>query len=558
MRARPSSVSYPFDRTKRMTNATTAAAMLAAIGLFSLQPSPAVADADSAGGRPTRPLVVLNAAGVDRLLQNADALCKLGQRPDLSLALRAAVSLPTAGLKGVDRSRPFGMMLVIDAGEVPEPVAVYYVPVAKSDVFLAMLKGAGATVEKQAGERTCQVTFHGSRWAVALRNGYAFFASKSKSLRHDFGDPARRFQRLSQSYDLAARVDFDAVPRELKWMLLDYFRARAENDLQRRGRESMADFRLRRAIGRASLSLFESLLTDGRSATLGLSLRRPAAKAELELRVAARSGTPLAASLQHAAVRPQFAVNKPGERGLAVAGSLIPPRPMWACIDAWLRVATGQPLPGRRTGTGPPTEDRDLLQLIGDDVANSGLQVGSWTIPAGTGLPVLVAAAALPNAGKTAPAVRRFLEGLKRAGMLKSLGKERRRQDGLVLQRLTWAGSEVSSGLVAVAKQTVWFAVGRGDLTQTLLAEIRSRQQRGESVRSGRNARLFDFTARWSLLRRLLGAGGPAAAATSPSADRIELEVQRRKSELVLRCACEADVVRAASRALLQRFAAKR
>ncbi|MCH7987892.1 MAG: hypothetical protein IID46_01940, partial [Planctomycetes bacterium] len=245
------------------------------------------------------PLFVLNCAGAARILDDLDTVCRSVKRGELALAVRAVLAL-SGDLKGIDRTRPFGLMTFINAGEVPEPVAVAYVPITSFDDLRQTLKKISQVTLSADQDRdgTYALETPVGTFRLVRRGKYIFIARQSLSLKRHFGDPAQRFATLTRRHDLAVEFRLSAVPTGMKTMILDYLRAGVDSKLRSQRDESLQQRRFRRDATLAAVSLFERILLDGERMTFGWNLSKQHIRAKLELQLVARPGTRLALQLK--------------------------------------------------------------------------------------------------------------------------------------------------------------------------------------------------------------------------------------------------------------------
>ena len=104
------------------------------------------------------------------MLEDSDRLFAPMKRTDLAVGFKVALALSTNGLKGVDRKRPLGLMTVIDSGEVPEPVAVVYLPITTAKEFLASLTAIKVGVAPVRNGYA--LTWNGDRYALRIHRRY--------------------------------------------------------------------------------------------------------------------------------------------------------------------------------------------------------------------------------------------------------------------------------------------------------------------------------------------------------------------------------------------------
>jgi len=569
-----------------MTHSLRTAVIAVLIGLSAVQFGPAAESTASARAPATqsreRPLVVLNLAGIDRLLADVDGLAKQTRRRDLSLKMRGIVSLSTAGLKGIDRKRPLGFMTYIDPGEAPEPVMIVYVPVTKNADFLTMLKAAGYRVGRTDDDRSRCVMIGRSRWCFTFQHNYAFFARKQKSLRRSFLNPRDAFRDLTDRYDVALRIQLGAVPDGMKHMILDYLRAGAEQERRRRA-EAAADRQLHNTLTTTFLAGLHSLFRDGRNFDVGFTYAKPDGAAKVEISLKAKAGSPLASQL--AAIRGNgraMRFSPSAQPPLFLQHSATLPKSLQTIVDAFMNRETDSRKPQAGDVRPERWQNSPALRKLLAVLIHTGPQFAVWAssgkAPAGRVVPALVAVVAGTNTARQAELSAKLLDSLKQlkqSGLIDSLQTERHRRGKTIRHRISWGaeaehrktGAPFSKALVAVGPSQIWVVVGTGQLESTLAREKQRVQLRRSSARTGtahtgneaaqtEAQHLFELVVRWAVLKSLLDGRWnvswqtlhAAPSAETADADRLHIRVTQGGHRLVLQAVLEADVVEQLSR----------
>lgn len=488
------------------------------------------------------PLFVANVAAADRLLNGSDRLFRLIERRDLGLAFKATLALSTNGLKGVDRKRPLGLMTLIDPGEAPEPVGVIYLPITSRKDLLESL--AAIKVGVKPDGKTYALKWNGDGYAMRIAHRYAFIARQKKSLQRGFGNPAVDFAPLSK-HDVAVRIRFDSVPVGMRWMVLDYVRASAEIGLRRGPREALADHRLRQSLGMLALAGLTELLRDGASLTIGGRLEKSPRPATLELRIAARQGTPLARGL--ADLTPAGAKTSATQKaGNAAVINWKPPASLKPVADSLVGVTIKSGGKGGKAAAG-------IWATLRDPWFDSGIRV---TVRASGESPSVVVQVGTPEKPKNAD-LQKLLTGLQQSGVIAAVKPNAVRNPRGVFHRFELAGKRGElSGLLGASGESVWLAIGRAGVERALKAKPpkpAAKKPDGEA--------LFQLSIRWAALRAAL-ANDPAfwtelgkpTPAGKPSTDRVHLSVARKGNELIVRAQLEDEALRGFLKLMAGRF----
>lgn len=247
-----------------------------------------------------RPLVVVSAASVDRLLEDVETVAVSADRRDLFETLKGLLA-NVGNFEGADRTKPAGVFVFLSGGLPPKPEPVGFVPVANAETFLKTIAfGPIRTkpVEGKAGRHEL-VGPEGSAF-LQFQGAHAFIAPKGVSLDRTFPDPQTMTAELAAKYDLAARVDLGAIPEGLKSLALGMIRTRAEADQQKAAQKPNAtadEIRLQKEMSDTAVEAIESAVKSGKEIVLGLEVNRTSKTATLEARFVTESkGTAPAAA----------------------------------------------------------------------------------------------------------------------------------------------------------------------------------------------------------------------------------------------------------------------
>jgi hypothetical protein len=499
---------------------------------------------------PAQPIVVVNTAGFDRLLGSADGLLTMVERPELSFALRGLLAVSTNGLKGIDHKRPFGVMTFINAGETPEPVGVVYVPVTTGPEFLASLKALEYSVKPATGlPGGYRVSAGKQEFAVLIRTKYAFLARSLGSLQRDFGDPSARFAVLSRDFDVCIRFQLDSTPAGLKAMVLDYVRASAEMGFEIRRGETVPRHKLRKAVGRAFLSGFEEIVRDGQTVTVGLKVSQDAAALQLEARLVARAGSPLANGLNDLKAAGKQTAVPPGppSADFRFAANWKPPASLVPIFNAFVAA-----LPKRTDGRA----DDATWRLLQRGLFATGIRLVAWSAGGQTNQPATLAVLSFPSAQAAASQVDGALAAFRARGIVRTENVTVVPKSAAQVRRVTWPAG-TTAGAVAVLRSTAWVAVGRGKILTLLQQQMNAvaAPRRNPPKSLLRPGDLLHVAGNWSTLTSLLqGSVLPAEKHRASHLERFELTVTHKSNSLVLRAVMPPTAVRATAAPVLKRL----
>ena len=260
------------------------------------------------------PIVVVNAASVDRVMGDLDYLFGSVDRKDMIDVINGMLD-KVGQLKGVRRDQPVGVMLFLEPGIPPRPVAVTYVPCGEPSALLeTIVASIPNMVLRESGE---------GRWAfyrdlddsddsptanfhLQVTDGYAFLCSEELTLNRELPRPDVDFAALSTRYDLCIDFRPENIPPGMRELFLSIVRTRTQAELQKRDQESDVLYAFRKAQGMNNLRVVEAILKETKTITVGLDVSTTNRKAVFEVLVNAVDNSQFLKSLQKLASEPSY------------------------------------------------------------------------------------------------------------------------------------------------------------------------------------------------------------------------------------------------------------
>lgn len=241
------------------------------------------------------PLIVINIASVERLLNQAVFAFETAGKPEYSEAIGSGLARVN-DLKGLKRSQATGLMVYLN-GLSPELVA--YVPIENAEELMKTVT-LGPVTTKKIDDNRFEISAPNTTLYVKVQGAYAFISNAEESLDRDIPDPARLTGRLSASYDVAATVKLKTIDPVTKDLILSIMRANSENDMQRRDNEPEGAWRFRKAAGTRNMEVLEQVLKQGEELTIGWTVLPEEKAAAFEVVVIAEPGSEMAAYMNEA------------------------------------------------------------------------------------------------------------------------------------------------------------------------------------------------------------------------------------------------------------------
>lgn len=535
---------------------------------------------------PQIPLVVIHVASVERLLGDVDYLFKTAGRPELSEVVSGLVENNLGDLKGMDRGKPFGLMLFLKSGLTPRPTPVGFLPVNSIDDLMKTVS-RGPLKAKKVDGKDDRYDLVGPRrtFQVRLLDGFAFVGNDEEIMDGELPDPVRMTEQLSSRYDIAASVNLKSMPEGMKAVFLDFLRASAETELQRRDDEPEGRHRLRRANGLSLLELIDQLLTQGENLTVGWNTSEKSRNAVVEFHVNAAPDSKLAKYLKDIGGKRSY-FSSLLNRHVPLTASL-----SWMMdargkkvLDELLKVAQEQlssQLPGNQDGTkGADADDsvRRLFKPLAATAQNGHADFFVQFIGEPPGKFVLIGGMRVVDADALGLAVTDILRRIADSPNLADLklnadshqgiafhrieGKKIRRQD----ERLYGKKPGLFFG---AGGNAVWFAVGGDNAMPELKKAMDQVAERSENAADGR-----DSNAPLQIVANLsswVGLDGPADAGTGPQpvrelareafskgADRLRIDIRPTDNGARLRIELDEGFIRLIGLGLARRYDRRR
>lgn len=230
-----------------------------------------------AAGEPV--VAVGTCAGIDRLRRNLELIEMLGDMPGLRSMFEGAVAKLTGGrgLIGIDAARPWGVIYLGSERRSP-----FLVPCSDFNSLTETLATIDRCRSNDLGDGSFEIQAPGGSYFIRQSGSYALIARTAEDLHDVPANPNQFFDDLHQSYDVAARIYWHAIPAEKRAQMIEQVRTSLGRHLPGRGEWTSA-FTKGTAAAAAQLERAIMWLERTDTITLGSRLDEASQKASVDL-----------------------------------------------------------------------------------------------------------------------------------------------------------------------------------------------------------------------------------------------------------------------------------
>ena len=261
---------------------------------------------------PQLPILVVNIASIDRVLTDVDYMFQAAERPDMMNLVTGFITNTIGDLKGMNRQKPFGVMLFLAPGLPPIPTPVVYVPVDGIEELMKIVEAGPVKPRKVDGKEGHYELNGGGRrgqkFYCVIKNGYAYLTNDSNKhmLEAALPEPAAIAEPMAAKHDLGVAVLVKNIPLTIRTVLLAFLRQSTEAQLQQRDSESEAAYKMRRANGLSTVEFIEQMMTQCEQIQFGIDASKERKNVEIELLMDATPDSELAKHSKNLAGRKSY------------------------------------------------------------------------------------------------------------------------------------------------------------------------------------------------------------------------------------------------------------
>jgi len=152
---------------------------------------------------PPRPIATITLSGLENSLDDIAWMFDEADRPDMVEVINSFLADKAGNLKGVDRTRPMGIMLFLQESLPPRPIPVAYIPVDNiSDLIKTLDLGPLKPKKVEGTENRYELGGGRRSQHVLVRDGYLYMSrNEDYATREDLPIPADFTPPHTSKYD---------------------------------------------------------------------------------------------------------------------------------------------------------------------------------------------------------------------------------------------------------------------------------------------------------------------------------------------------------------------
>jgi hypothetical protein len=250
------------------------------------------------------PVAYVAAASLDRVLDNVDRIAGAAEVPHFAQLLRGFLG-NLNNLKGIDRAKPFGVMLFAPAQIGGDPVGIVFLPVSDlADLKTTAKIGNLISLEDGGSPERLNLKTPEKTLPVRLSYGFAFISDRDQAVDRELPDPNLAIADLLTRYDLVVTMRRDGIPQPILETVRHQLDEAGRIEIPREGSESDADLALKREVAAGGLRAARAFYEDLERLDIGWKLDADSLATALEANAIFRSGSSVVDTLHSLSASP--------------------------------------------------------------------------------------------------------------------------------------------------------------------------------------------------------------------------------------------------------------
>lgn len=212
-----------------------------------------------------KPVAIVSITPLERLLADISYMLRATNFPEVGGIFSLMTNQYT---QGIDRTKPLGVAVSLD-GQMPVPVI--FLPLSNRDQFFGALGSMGIEPD-DLGDGLFEIDANGQLLYAKDANGWLYVSQTEDALANVPADPAALLGDLPKKYDLAIKVNVQALPDDLRDMAAEQMRMGFERTLAEQGDQTEEEQELAREMGEAQLAQIEQLTSETEQVIFGWAI----------------------------------------------------------------------------------------------------------------------------------------------------------------------------------------------------------------------------------------------------------------------------------------------
>lgn len=272
---------------------------------------------------PVNPIAIVTCASIERFLVDIDWTFETAGRPELTDFVAGQLG-NINDLKGIDRNKPFGILLFLAPGLPPRPVPVAFVPVTDIEELIKTV-GLGPMKMTPVEGQTDRYELKGPRrtGSIMVQDGFAFVTTEKGFFEdQEIANPIPLVAPLAARYDISVNLRIREIPSTIRDVVVGMLRTTFAAEMQQRDEEPDSIYKMRKANGTSLLEFLTNILDQGDQFLLGWDASKENRSAVLEWQIDAVPGSGFSKYLKEVAGKPTtFHAMLNDSHPLTIAGS---------------------------------------------------------------------------------------------------------------------------------------------------------------------------------------------------------------------------------------------
>jgi hypothetical protein len=348
------------------------------LGLQVLGPAQlTAAESSEPAAAPLKPLVTVALSGYDEILSDLQSIS-----PQIAMLVEGQINAATGnqGLEGLDKTRPWGLLVRTDEQQFPVQL---FVPVTDLAKLLKSLEPVIGTTEAKDG--VYEIDAGGRTLYLKQVGDWAFASISSDGLANLPEKPLEALGGLQDEYDLGIRLTVKNIPVSLRQMGLALMQTAMQQGLQKQPDETEEQHAVRVKAVEQSMKQVSQAVNEIDELVLGLKIDNKAGNAYFDFVQTAVEGSELAKQIAGAGAEQEtkFAGFVMDDAAFTFSGAQLVPEASAAQLEPTLASARSEAMKHLEKEEDLGEEEKTLAKELTNglfDVAEKTVKGGKFDV----------------------------------------------------------------------------------------------------------------------------------------------------------------------------------